>query len=68
MINWDKIISVQEAVKITGRAKETLIGNIKNGVFKENIDCKKIGNSWRFDRDVVEEYYRNIDRHKNNIL
>ena len=60
-IDWDNVISVQEAAEFSGRAKTTLINNIKNGIFKEGIDCKKIGNSWAFDKRSIEKYYNKKD-------
>lgn len=57
-IEWDNIISVQEAVEVSGRERSTLVRNIENGIFVEGIDCKKIGPIWVFDRRAIEFFYK----------
>ena len=50
-------MSMSEVCSTYGKEKSTVARNIKNGIFVEGIDCKKIGTSWAFDKRRMEEIY-----------
>lgn len=57
---FDSYIDIKEASKLFNKAESTLRLNIKNGKFKEGIDCKKFGNSWIFSIDALVREYGEI--------
>lgn len=55
--DWSDLISISEAAELYGRNERTLRANIKNGLFIADVDCKKIGNMWVFDRRALDLIY-----------
>lgn len=58
---FEGLISLKSASIKFNKAESTLKGNIKNGKFKEGIDCKKFGKQWIFDTKALEREYKKKD-------
>lgn len=58
------LISLADAAKLYNKKDCTLRLNIRNGFFKENIDCVKFGTTWVFDKEALIRAYNT----KNTIL
>ena len=58
---FEGLISLADASKLYGKKDGTLRMNIRNGFFKEGIDCMKFGTTWIFDIDALENKYGKIE-------
>lgn len=54
---FEGLISLADAAKLYNKQDGTLRMNIRNGKFKEGIDCMKFGTVWVFDKDALEREY-----------
>lgn len=55
--SWDMLIGRAEAEKRYGKQPGALRKAIEYGVFRDGIECKKIGNQWIFRVDALERQY-----------
>lgn len=58
--SFESFLSLKDACSLFNKAESTLKTNIKNGKFKEGVDCKKFGTTWVFNILALEREYGEI--------
>ena len=70
MLPENKLIGSKEAIKILGFTSaymRKLCGDKKNTAIKEQLQAKKIGNSWVFEENNVRKFAEMRRKGKENI-
>ncbi|MGL5718042.1 MAG: helix-turn-helix domain-containing protein [Paraclostridium sp.] len=55
----DEVMTLGEAAATYGKADNTLRINIRQGKFKEGIDCRKSGGTWIILKSALDREYKN---------
>lgn len=55
---FDKLLDINEASERYNLTPQAIKSTIKTGKIKENIDCKKFGNSWVFIKSSLDIIFR----------
>lgn len=53
---FDGLISLKDVAEILGKDESTIRKYIKNGRFKEGVDCSKFGKQWVFDLERIKDF------------
>lgn len=57
-VDWDNLVSPKDAAEIFGKDESYFRRLAKSGKLTENIDFKKIGNTWVFSLESLEKYFK----------